>query len=319
MISSCATQKSTENSTLETEKKMTNDNTNYDISNSKNESEHPNGTWVLETIGGDSIQSFSATQKVISLENSGKPTSVKTYPYADRVQNAPKITIDIKTMKLYGKDGCNNIRSNITTLNESELEFGPIASTRMRCGEMKIPHRFTEALEKQVKMYKIQDEKLFLFDKNGKELMILNNIEKSEGNTNTKPTITKLTDDDLPDTFKYFLTDFEKVVVKHHSEKVLQLMDQDYVKQQHDNIYRGNTKRFLNEFFCGPMINKKKFTCLEFHKIDRLKRVDFAKDNTYYYLFYEVTSRKKTIKCKWKVTVKQINKIVTYGLFGANG
>ena len=48
------------------------------------------------------------------------------------------------------------------------------------------------------------------------------------------------------------------------------LMDPTYFKSQHDKLLSGDTERFLNEFFCGPVLGTQKFQCLNFRALQSL-------------------------------------------------
>ncbi|EAQ42448.1 META domain-containing protein [Polaribacter sp. MED152] len=81
----------------------------------------------------------------------------------------PQLHIDIEQMKIRGNDNCNNFRGTIKKLNETEIEWGPMATTLKMCADMSIPKRFNPAME-AVKKYKFKGDNLILTDENGNEL-----------------------------------------------------------------------------------------------------------------------------------------------------
>ena len=175
IIGSCSINKS--NTPAKANKEVTNRITDQITENEWTTS--VNGTWILETIDGDSIKFFSTTLELIKINGDKPPTPVKTYPYADGgMQNPPKITIDTTKMIIYGNDGCNNIRGGIKAISDVKLIFSPLMTTLMGCGEMQIPHKFNNAIQHQVENYIIIDRQLVLFDKSGKKLMVLNKVVK---------------------------------------------------------------------------------------------------------------------------------------------
>lgn len=86
-----------------------------------------------------------------------KPLHVK------RFDKAINITFDTQKKRFYGNDGCNKIFGNIEILNDKNLQFGMIASTKMACEDMDTPLHYTSLLG-QTKNYKIEKNTLILLD-----------------------------------------------------------------------------------------------------------------------------------------------------------
>lgn len=80
------------------------------------------------------------------------------------------LEFNIKTNKFYGTDGCNRIFGGVVELTNDKLIFGPIASTRMACKNMKLSYEYLKQL-KEVKSYKIENLKLYLLDNNSNTLL----------------------------------------------------------------------------------------------------------------------------------------------------
>lgn len=125
--------------------------------------------------------------------------------------------------------------------------------------------------------------------------------------------------DKPPKELKSFLADFEKAVVSHNTEKLMELMDPDYVKNQHDEMLRGNTSQFINEFFCGNLADGSGFKCLKLLEIEGAKMHELVKEDGYYYVYYTISSAKIKVTCSWTITVKEIDGERIFGFFGASG
>lgn len=87
-----------------------------------------------------------------------------------QLEMQPRIEISVKDMSLQGTDGCNSIRASLKTLTERDVTFGAAMGTRKLCPNMEIPNVFNVALQ-SVNSYEIKENKLYLFDNNGKELI----------------------------------------------------------------------------------------------------------------------------------------------------
>ncbi|MFW5793275.1 MAG: hypothetical protein ACOCWC_03250 [Bacteroidota bacterium] len=122
-----------------------------------------------------------------------------------------------------------------------------------------------------------------------------------------------------PNSLEYYLSDFEKAVLKHDAERVLELMDEEYVKNQHDNFLSGNTTQFLNEFFCGNLIDGSGFKCPKFTEIKSLKRTRLIEEHEGFRVVYEVSTKKIKVETDWVITVKQFSGQKIFGLYGASG
>lgn len=75
-----------------------------------------------------------------------------------------KLFLDKKDKKFYGTDSCNSILGALEKVTQDMLVFGGIATTMVACEDMKTPRIYLNALE-SVRFYKVEDPKLFLYDK----------------------------------------------------------------------------------------------------------------------------------------------------------
>ena len=86
------------------------------------------------------------------------------------------IEINVGEMRYMGNDGCNNFNGGIIELDESIIRFGISAATRMMCMDMEIPDLFNTSLP-EVLNWEIKENKLYLRDADGKEVMLLKKID----------------------------------------------------------------------------------------------------------------------------------------------
>src|SRR5688572_4882305 len=64
-----------------------------------------------------------------------------------------------------------------------------------------------------------------------------------------------------------FIVSFQQAVLAGDKAKLMELMDPDYKKVQHDKFHGGNTDRFLNELFCGNKVDQDGFDCISLKKV----------------------------------------------------
>ncbi|MCL6259944.1 DUF4377 domain-containing protein [Aquiflexum sp. TKW24L] len=79
---------------------------------------------------------------------------------------------------IFGFSGCNTIRGPISKLTETEIEFGNLMSTMMACpqAEMILERGVTQGL-REIKKYKIENNRLYLTTSDGIPLMILLKVD----------------------------------------------------------------------------------------------------------------------------------------------
>lgn len=82
----------------------------------------------------------------------------------------PILEINITKMQVLGSNGCNNYNGGIKRITENEIEFAPIAGTRMMCPNMSIPDAYDKALAASIS-YKMNKLELTFFDANGEETL----------------------------------------------------------------------------------------------------------------------------------------------------
>ena len=90
--------------------------------------------------------------------------------------SSPQLEIHVGEMRYMGTDGCNNYHGVSREREEHTVRGGVTAMTRMMCEEMKIPDLFNTSIP-EIVAWEIKENKLQLFDAEGKEVMLL---EKSD-------------------------------------------------------------------------------------------------------------------------------------------
>jgi len=123
----------------------------------------------------------------------------------------------------------------------------------------------------------------------------------------------------IPKALQQFLFDFEKAVKDQNTEKILSLMDKEYLTEQHDNFLEGRTSQFLNEFFCGELTNGRGFKCLKFNELKNASKISIIQNLDSYVVMYEVSDAKDSIIASWTISVREIKGKIVYGFVGAMG
>ena len=86
----------------------------------------------------------------------------------------PVLEIHLTEQRVSGNSGCNHFQGSVE-IEENKIHFGPMAMTRKYC-EGSMESEFMAALE-QVDSYKIEKMKLYLMDKNGKEILRFRKVD----------------------------------------------------------------------------------------------------------------------------------------------
>ena len=94
----------------------------------------------------------------------------------DWTPQVPYVEIHVQQKKIYGTDGCNEFAGNITTLNNTQIEFGDLVGTEKGCLKMKISNEF-RLLIKQVSSYRLEGLQLVLLNKEKKELLQFKKVD----------------------------------------------------------------------------------------------------------------------------------------------
>jgi hypothetical protein len=131
----------------------------------------------------------------------------------------------------------------------------------------------------------------------------------------------------LPDTSKkdkraltHFIKELPDVAIHQHYTILMEYMDSDYLKEQHDINLNGDDLQFVNEIFCGNDINDNSFHCINQNEITSfdIKLVEQI-DESKYKILINVGDAVNTVACKLLVSKKVIDGQPKFGLLGAVG
>ncbi|PLX01234.1 MAG: hypothetical protein C0594_13700 [Marinilabiliales bacterium] len=124
--------------------------------------------------------------------------------------------------------------------------------------------------------------------------------------------------DQIPKNITKMLNKFENAVLKHNEKKALNYFDDNYKKEQLEDMLKGNTEQFLNEFFCGSTMENQSFKCMKFNQIKSMDLIQIIHqaDTNEYFVIYNVSDHKTgAVQCEWTIRISD-NKP---GLVGAVG
>lgn len=116
-----------------------------------------------------------------------------------------------------------------------------------------------------------------------------------------------------------YLDHMEETVLAHNLDQMMQLIDAEYVKEQHDKNLEGRTQQFIDELFCGKEVKNGDYLCIPFLDINQIKLTAIVSIDNGYKVFYDVGSESKTIAIDWWITEHYVNGKATYGIYGALG
>lgn len=91
-------------------------------------------------------------------------------------QRLPQLEINTTIQQVMGNDSCNQFTGNVTSLTDSHLAFGALASTRKMCLQMSTADAFNRTIN-QVASYRFDGLQLILADQSGKAIMHLHKVD----------------------------------------------------------------------------------------------------------------------------------------------
>lgn len=97
-------------------------------------------------------------------------------PLSQKSSEALVFEFNASEMSYSGDLGCNSVRGSIKNLDESNLEFGLGASTKMACMNMSVENGILQAIT-NTKAYQIAENQLTLFDESGAVLMLFQAVD----------------------------------------------------------------------------------------------------------------------------------------------
>jgi hypothetical protein len=117
-----------------------------------------------------------------------------------------------------------------------------------------------------------------------------------------------------------FLKELPEVAKNQHYTVLMDYIDEDYIKTQHDDFLKGDDLQFVNELFCGNSIKDNSFHCINQNEITQFDIIEVNQLNsTSYQIKIHVGDGMHTILSQLKIVKKIKNDKPKYGLVGAVG
>lgn len=118
----------------------------------------------------DSQEKVSTEAKVL-LNDIWILHKIEDNAFAKATPKHPQLEFNSADTKFYGNDGCNRILGPLEQLTNTELVFGAMAGTKMRCPEMGEVQTYLARL-KEVTHYRISNLELSLLDADKNILLV---------------------------------------------------------------------------------------------------------------------------------------------------
>ncbi len=116
-----------------------------------------------------------------------------------------------------------------------------------------------------------------------------------------------------------FLTKFEKAVLQNDTQALMEMMDADYRKEQHDEMLGGRTDLFLDELFCGNRIDESEFKCFKLKEIVSIQRKKVEETELGHTVKYTLANSYMEITTELLVLKKFVDGRSVFGIEGARG
>jgi len=123
-----------------------------------------------------------------------------------------------------------------------------------------------------------------------------------------------------PPNLEVYLNNVEKTALSHDAQGFMQLLDANYVREQHDHFLNGRTEQFLNELFCGNEVDKEGYQCLNFNEINHIQQLKIVKNGQdSFRAYYRVSDKEHTVEVDWYIHIFNAEEGQKIGLIGAVG
>jgi len=119
---------------------------------------------------------------------------------------------------------------------------------------------------------------------------------------------------------KTFLKEIKEVTLNKHYTVLMNYMDADYLKEQHEGFLKGDDLQFINEIFCGKDITDDSFHCIKQENVIHFetKEITQVEDLVYKALFI-VGDDKNKVACHLLISKKIVDGKTKFGIVGAVG
>ena len=119
---------------------------------------------------------------------------------------------------------------------------------------------------------------------------------------------------------KTYLKDLKQVALNKHYTVLMAYMDEDYLKEQHEDNLNGNDIQFVNEIFCGKDITDDSFHCIKQEEITYFEAAEITQvEETRYKALFIVGNKENKVACKLLISKRIREGKIKLGIVGAVG
>ncbi len=116
-----------------------------------------------------------------------------------------------------------------------------------------------------------------------------------------------------------FANIFMAAVMAKNENRLMGLMDDGYRLEQHDKFHKGNTKRFLDELFCGKVTTEERFKCIKLKNVKSIQLGSKGEGDKEVAVVFRVGDKKEQIDVILTIKITLKNGKKEYGIVGAVG
>lgn len=116
-----------------------------------------------------------------------------------------------------------------------------------------------------------------------------------------------------------FVSDFVEAAKSGNRRRLMGLMDPGYRMEQHDKFQKGNTKRFLDELFCGSLVDGSGFKCVKIKNIRNVEVASLGEGERNIAVVFRVSEKKTQVDVVLTIAVRNENGVRKFGIVGGVG
>lgn len=116
-----------------------------------------------------------------------------------------------------------------------------------------------------------------------------------------------------------FVKEFVEAAKDGNRRRLMGLMDPGYRMEQHDKFHEGNTKRFLDELFCGSLIDGSGFKCIKIKNIKDVELASLGEGDRNVAVVFRVSDKKSKIDVVLTIKIRLENGKREFGIVGGVG
>lgn len=116
-----------------------------------------------------------------------------------------------------------------------------------------------------------------------------------------------------------FIADFISAVKSKNQATIMEFMDLEYKLEQHDKLHKGNTTRFLDELFCGNIVDGTGFKCVKIKKIKDLQLAVKGDGKKNIPVVFRVFEKKTKVDVTLTIVIRIENGVRHFGIVGGVG